>query len=52
MEMYTPKDVMKVLFINKNMVYELLRTEKIKSIRVGRLYRIPKEELERFIKPK
>jgi excisionase family DNA binding protein len=49
MELYTPKDLMQKLYINRNLVYELLRTGKIKSIRIGKQYRISKEELEKFI---
>ena len=49
MEVYTPQEVKEKLFIGKNKVYELLKTGKLKHFRVGKQYRIPKSELDRFM---
>lgn len=48
--MLTPQDVMGRLYIGKGKVYELLRTGKLKSIRIGKQYRIPGSALECFLK--
>ena len=42
-------DVMKMLGIGKNTVYDLLRNKKIKSIQLGKKYIIPKKCVIEFI---
>ena len=45
----TPADVMDILNIGKNAVYELLNSRRLKGFRIGRCWKITVEELERFI---
>ena len=48
------KDLMPVLDIGRNTAYELVRSGQIRSVRVGRKLRIPKQAVEDFLagKPK
>ena len=41
----TPAELMPILGVGRNTVYELLRCKKISSIRVGKQLRIPKQAL-------
>ena len=43
------EDLMPVLGIGRNSAYELVRSGRIKSIRIGRNIRIPKSEVIRFL---
>lgn len=43
------EDLMPILNIGRNTAYELVRSGKIKSLRIGRQLRISKSELERFL---
>ena len=43
-------DVAEVLFIGKNRVYELLENNAIKGFKIGRVWKIPKEALQEYIK--
>ncbi len=43
-------DVRKILSIGKDTLYRLLENGDIKSIRIGRIYKIPKLYLEEFIR--
>ena len=38
----TPRQVQEMLGIGQRMTYDLLREGKIQSVRMGRLYRVPK----------
>ena len=50
MEFYTVEELSKVLKINEETIRRMIRTKKIKSyIKLGRGYRIPKEEVKRLI---
>lgn len=42
-------DVMDVLHIGRNTAYDLIRCERIRSIRVGHKIRIPKDALLEFL---
>ncbi len=42
-------DVLDRLAIGQTKLYELMATGELRSVKVGRSRRIPKEELERFI---
>jgi excisionase family DNA binding protein len=44
------EDVMTVLDIGRNTAYELVRSGKIRSIRIGRQLRISKDALEAFLR--
>lgn len=43
------EDLMPILGIGRNTAYELVRSRKIKGIRIGKQIRIPKEEVRRFL---
>ena len=43
------EDLMPVLDIGRNTAYELVRSGQIRSVRVGRQIRIPKEALLEFL---
>jgi len=49
-EMFTPQEVMGMLYISRTKVYELLRTGELAYIRVGSGYRIPCYELMRYMR--
>ena len=43
------EDLMPILDIGRNTAYELVRSGQIKSFRIGRLLRISKAEIQRFL---
>jgi excisionase family DNA binding protein len=45
----TVEQVADVLKIGKNFAYDLLRTNRIKGVKVGGHYRIPRKSLEQFL---
>ena len=45
----TVEDLMPILLIGRNTAYELVRSGEIKSIRVGRQIRIPRDALIAFL---
>ena len=45
----TVVDLTTVLGIGRNAAYELVRSGKIKAVRIGNTYRIPRQELCRFL---
>ena len=48
-DVVTVDDVMKMLHIGKNSVYDLLKKHRIESIRVGSRYVIPKKSVINFL---
>jgi excisionase family DNA binding protein len=48
-DVVTPEDVQNMLHIGRNRVYELLKTNAIKSIKVGKKYIIPKKSVINFL---
>lgn len=48
-DVLTVKEVCTILRISKNMAYELVRAKKIRCVKVGNRYRIPKSEIVRFL---
>jgi excisionase family DNA binding protein len=48
-EMYTPEELANLLKISRRTVYLWLREGRIKGIKVGDLWRIPKESLGEFL---
>jgi len=46
-----PEDVQAILHVGRNTVYKSLATGKIRSIRIGNQYRIPKQYLIDYIYP-
>ena len=45
----TVEDLMPILGIGRNTAYELVRSGKIRSIRIGRQLRIPKDALVAYL---
>jgi excisionase family DNA binding protein len=43
------KELAEVLSISQNTAYALVRSEQIRSIRTGRIYRIPKDALIEYL---
>lgn len=43
------EELMPILNIGRNTAYELVRAGKLRSIRIGKQIRIPKEEVVRFL---
>ena len=41
---YRPDEIAERFQVSRSLVYFLIRTKKIRAVRVGRLIRIPKEE--------
>lgn len=48
-DVVTPEDIQKMLRIGRNSVYDLLKQGKIKSLRVGKKYLIPKTSVINFL---
>lgn len=48
-DVLTPEETMAVLNIGKNSIYKLLQTGELKSIKIGKQYRIPKKYLLQYI---
>ena len=43
------KQLCEILGIGKNTAYRLLQSGEIKSIKIGKVYKIPKKEVRRYI---
>ena len=43
------KQLCEILNIGKNTAYRLLQSGEIKSIKIGKVYKIPKKEVRRYI---
>lgn len=52
MEIITVKELSKLLRIGINNAYRLVREGTIKSVRVGRQYRIPRKAVEEYLNQK
>jgi excisionase family DNA binding protein len=48
-DMLTPEQVAGYLQLNKATVYRLIRQKHLAAARIGRTYRIPRQDLEAFI---
>ncbi|MBR0288298.1 MAG: helix-turn-helix domain-containing protein [Selenomonadaceae bacterium] len=48
-EVFTVEDLMEYLSIGKTTAYKLLRSDKIKTLKIGKLYRIPKKAVDDYI---
>lgn len=46
------KQVMEILAVGKNTVYDLIRSEQLDDFRIGRTYKIPKNCLKQYISAK
>jgi excisionase family DNA binding protein len=49
-EIMTPEQVADYLQLNKDTVYRLIRQNKLAASRIGRTYRIPKEDVQNFLR--
>jgi excisionase family DNA binding protein len=50
MRLYSLKEVAEMLGVTYNTVWNLVKTEKIKAVKVGRVLRIDQEEVERIMR--
>ena len=50
-DVLTPEEAMKVLCIGRNNIYKLLQSGSLKSLKIGKQYRIPKKSVQAFIDP-
>src|SRR5947199_9838630 len=48
-DVLTPEQVAEYLQLNTDTVYRLIREERLAASRIGRTYRIPKEDVEQFL---
>ena len=48
-EILLPKDIQNILHIGRRTTYRLLEDGTIKSLKIGKFYRIPKQNLEEYI---
>lgn len=51
-ELLTVDEVSELLCLGKNTVYELLRSGELEGIRFGRIWRIPKDSINKLINQK
>ena len=49
-EFYTAKDLAKLLEVNIMTIYRYIKTGRIKAYKIGRDFRIDKDEFNRFLK--
>ncbi len=48
-DVLTPTECMNVLSIGRNAIYTLLQNDIIKSVKIGKQYRIPKSSLQNYL---
>ena len=48
-DIMTVDDFMEYLSVGKTTAYKILKSGKIKTVRIGRLYRIPKKSVDEYI---
>ncbi len=49
MEFYTPEEIAKVLKVHKNTIYDYIKRGELKALKIGKFYRISKEDFEKFL---
>lgn len=49
-DVLTPEQVADLLQLNKDTVYRLIRARKLAATRIGRSYRIPRQDVEAFLR--
>lgn len=49
-DVLTPTECMNILSIGRNAIYTLLQNDVLKSVKIGKQYRIPKSSLENYLK--
>ena len=48
-DVFTVDDLTEYLSIGKTTAYKLLKSKKIKAVRIGKLYRIPKKAVDEYL---
>ncbi len=48
-DVLTVSDVAEILYVGRNTVYELLNSGSLEGFRIGKTWRIPKVNLEKYI---
>lgn len=48
-DVLTPTECMNILSIGRNAIYSLLQNDVLKSVKIGKQYRIPKSSLENYL---
>ena len=48
-DVMTVEDLMEYLYIGKNSAYKLLQSGKIKALRIGRIYRTPRQAVVEYL---
>lgn len=48
-DVLTPTECMNILSIGRNAIYTLLQNDIIKSVKIGKQYRIPKSSIENYL---
>lgn len=48
-DLLTAEELQEILGVGKNTAYELLKSQKIKCFRIGRLWKIPRKSLELYV---
>jgi DNA binding domain, excisionase family len=48
--MYSVNEVAEILHVSFRTIYRLMKVGKIQAVRVGRQWRIPKSEIEKYLK--
>ncbi len=48
-KVFTVEDLMEYLSVGRTTAYKLLRSGKVKTLKIGRLYRIPKKAVDDYI---
>lgn len=49
-EYYTAKELAEMLSLNVMTIYRYIKAKKLKAHKIGKEFRIPKDEFERFLK--
>lgn len=50
-EMLTVKDMAKTFRVSLGVIYDMIKEDKIKAVRLGKVFRIPSSERERLMTP-
>ena len=48
-DILTVEELCEVLRIGKNTAYKLLKSDEIKSIKIGKIYKIPKKSVRKYL---
>ncbi len=48
-DILTVEELCEVLRIGKNTAYKLLKSDEIKSIKIGKIYKIPKKSVKKYL---